>query len=128
MLTAYDNYKQAHACLFTAGTQLEIHQASREAVENYLENRMIWKELNHYKENGVILGEHPIFDRMRRVDEIRKLNVMDLVKFRNKQMYNHWRIKSNLEHDPNHKETHRRRQRMKLLEQELSEVNRLLNL
>lgn len=80
MLTAYENYRKAHEKLFTAENQQEIEQSAKETVENYLDNRSIWKELNHYKETGNILGEHPIFSELDEINEIKKLSAKDLSK------------------------------------------------
>ena len=128
MLTAYDNYKLSHSCLFTAGTQVEIHQASRDTVECYLENRLIWKELNHYKEKEAILGEHPIFSRLRRLDEIRRMKTGELVSMKIAKENNLVRNRAALRRQPDHPQTLKRKERIKILEQELMEVNRLLNL
>ena len=128
MLTAYDNYKLSHAGLFTAGTQTEIHQASNNTVEYYLENRLIWKELNHYKEKGMILGEHPIFSRLRRLDEIRRMKTGELVTMKIAKENNLVRNRAALRRQPDHPQTLKRKERIKILEQELMEVNRLLNL
>jgi hypothetical protein len=43
-------------------------------VENYLENRKIWAELEHYKKTGAILGEHEIFERRRKEKELAQLS------------------------------------------------------
>lgn len=127
MLTAYDNYKQGHAALFTAETQNAIFNASRDTVENYLENRRIWKELNHYKEKGVILGEHPIFDWIRRVDQIRGMKLSDLVNLKIRLDNNLVRNRAALRRDPAGPETANRQERICRMEKELTEVNRLLN-
>jgi hypothetical protein len=128
MLTAYDQYKQGHACLFTARTHEEIQKAARDTVENFLENRRIWKELNHYKEKGVILGEHPIFFWMRRLDEIRGMKVGDLVNLKIRLGNNLVRNRAAVRKHPDHTQTMNRKQRIIEMEKELTEVNRLLNL
>ncbi len=128
MLTAYDNYKQGHDCLFTARTHSEIHKASRDTVENYLENRSIWQELNHYKEKGSVLGNHPIFARLKRTDEIRGMKTGDLVNLKINLGNRLVKNKANLRRQPSHPETLKRQERIREMEHELSEVNRLLHL
>jgi hypothetical protein len=128
MLTAYDAYKLAHESLFTSKTFEQIHQASRDTVENYLENRSIWLELNYYKENGSILGKHPIFDWMRRLDAIRHLKVGDLVTLKIRIENNLVRNRAAVRRQPGHPATADRKERIQKMEKELSEVNRLLNL
>ena len=128
MLTAYDAYKLAHESLFKAETSDQIHQASRDTVENYLENRLIWDELNYYKEKGSILGKHPIFSWMQRMDAIRHLKVGDLVNLKIRIENNLVRNRAKLRREPGSPSTADRQERISKMEQELSEVNRLLNL
>jgi len=128
MLTAYDQYKQGHALLFTAKTHQDLYNASKDTIENYLENRLIWKELTHYKEKGAILGEHPIFSWLRRLDEIRGMKIGDLVNMKIRLENNLVKNKANIRKHPDHPQTFSRNERIKEMNKELSEVNRLLNL
>ena len=128
MLTAYDCYKVAHASLFTAKTFEQIHQHSRDTVENFLENRRIWDELNYYKQHGIVLGKHPIFDWMKRLDAIRHMKVGDLVTLKIRIENNLIRNRAALRREPGHKTTADRLERIRKMEQEQIEVNRLLNL
>ena len=128
MLTAHDAYKDAHACLFNATTLEQIHQASRDTVENYLENRRIWDELNHYKACSTLLGKHPIFDWMKRLDEIRHMPTGDLVNLKNRTGHNLICKRSMLAKGPANKNTAKRLLRIGWLDRELIEVDRLLNM
>jgi hypothetical protein len=128
MLTAHDAYKLSHEALFSVNTFEQIHQASRDTVENYLENRRIWDELNHYKTNGTILGKHPIFDWMKRQDAIRHMKVGDLVTMKIRIENNLVRNRASVRRQPGHPATADRQERIHKMELELSEVNRLLNL
>lgn len=80
MVTAYDEYRKAHEDCFTAENEEQLLAYSKSTVENYLENRSIWEELNHFKETGEILGNHPIYEEMQELDEILKMNAADLAK------------------------------------------------
>ncbi|HNW74557.1 MAG TPA: hypothetical protein PKN44_13090 [Bacteroidales bacterium] len=128
MLSAHENYVQAHDLLFTATTHEDLHAASVQAVENYLENRRIWKELNHYKRTGELLGEHPIFSWIHRQKEIRSMRVSELVKLKARLENNLVRNRAALRRQPGHPQTRARQNRIKKMEMELSEVNRLINL
>lgn len=128
MLTAHDAYKHAHESLFTAKTFEAIHSHSRDAVENYLENRRIWDELNYYKQHGAVLGKHPIFDWMKRLDAIRHMKVGDLVTLKIRIENNLIKNKSAVRKEPGHRFTADRQERIRKMELELIEVNRLLNL
>lgn len=71
--TAFYAWQKAHAHLLVniedtdkdaspiAMTPEEVSVLASAAVENFEANQLIWKELNHYKETGAILGKHPIF-------------------------------------------------------------------
>ena len=128
MLTAYDNYKLAHASLFDATTKEDVEQSSQQTVEQYLENRLIWKELTHYKETGVILGDHPIFDWLVRRDQIRGMRIADLVNLRIRLDNNLVRNRAALRREPAGGQTAKRKERIARMEMEMLEVNRLLNL
>jgi hypothetical protein len=128
MLTAYDAYKLAHDSLFKAETFEQIHKASRDTVENYLENHLIWDELNYYKEKGAILGKHPIFHWMERLDAIRRLKVGDLVNLKRRLENNLVKNRVQLRREPGSTSTADRQERIHKMEQELIEVNRMLNL
>ncbi|MCX6270504.1 MAG: hypothetical protein NTU44_04650 [Bacteroidetes bacterium] len=78
MLTAYENYRVAHQALFSAPDANRFSEVSKTVVEEYLENRLIWDELNFYKSNGHILGKHPIFEELLSFEALRKLNSAEL--------------------------------------------------
>ena len=128
MLSAHDNYVQGHAALFTARTEKDLHQASVTTVENYLENRKIWAELQYYKEKGAILGKHPIFERLKRIDEIRSMKIIDMVHLKIRLENNLVRNRAALKSHPDHPQTMIRRNRIAEMETELAEVNRQLNI
>ena len=80
MLSAYDRYKAAHEALFTAESEAALLEYAKETVENYLENRMIWDELNHFKEHHEVLGSHPIFAEQEVLTELSSMNAQQLSK------------------------------------------------
>ena len=65
MITAYENYRDGHARLFEVMTQEEEASLAREIVDNFIENKEIFAELEHYKESGQLLGEHAIFEEQK---------------------------------------------------------------
>lgn len=100
----------------------------RDDVENYIENRLIIDELNYYKEKKQILGNHPIFSWMRRSDEIRGMKIGELVKLNERLKNNIVKTRQKIRTEKKHPQTASRVERLKELEKELAEVNRLLNL
>jgi len=59
MLEAYDAFRFAHEDLFSAESFKAEQEATLAVLDNYLENQVIWAELNHYKEKQELLGTHP---------------------------------------------------------------------
>jgi hypothetical protein len=83
----YDAWVKAHAHLLVniddinqdaspiAMTDEEVSEMALIAVENFEVNHLIWKELNYYKEEGKILGAHPIFIERKFKEKIASLTV-----------------------------------------------------
>ena len=82
-ITAYHGYVEAHKALFAAATPEEIAELAAAVIDNYIENQEIWAELNHYKENGEVLGVHPIFAEQKRKAEIIGMTTGDQIKLLN---------------------------------------------
>lgn len=128
MLTAYDDYIKGHQKLVEGASQNDIEALSESVTENYLENRQIWDELNHYKEEGELLGNHYIFVWLDRRAEIVAMQNPELVKLRDQLNNKIPRTKKQILDDPNHKETVKREVRIAQFEMELELVNDLLGL
>lgn len=126
MITDYEAYMQAHERLFTALTPEDFAAASADVVENYLENRIIWEELNHYKEKNEFLGQHPVFSQMVRLEEIRSMSGTELVKLQNSLQNNIARNRKSVADDPDHKETENRLKRIEEYTAELEMVKRVI--
>lgn len=130
MLTNYDQYVLAHEELFTAEGNTEALAAVAATVENYIENRAIWDELNHYKVNGTVLGVHPIFSRNEQFEALKQLTTQDLYK-RKSTLYNAMaRVKKQLKDEAEAKPelTKQRQDSLAEKEAEYKEVLRLLNI
>lgn len=90
MFTAYGNYKRALEKLEILGDK-ETEDAARLcelAVEEYLKNREIWEELDHYKNTGTLLGKAAKFREIEKSEEYSKLSDVDLMKKMNSAMAN----------------------------------------
>ncbi|WP_372744289.1 hypothetical protein [Lutibacter sp.] len=93
-LAHYDAYVKAHEALFVnivenadVSEAKEINMSSEEisalalsAVENFEANQAIYKELDYFKQNGKILGEHPIFKERLLKSSIDVMSVPDATK------------------------------------------------
>jgi hypothetical protein len=81
MFTAYGNYKAAFVRLQTLG-DADSAQAAAECetiVTEYLKNREIWDELEHYRETGSILGKAAKFREMEATEDLTALSDVELV-------------------------------------------------
>lgn len=83
MFTAYDRYKSAYAKLVELPDDAGIIEASGLAeniVENYISNREMWEELEHYQNTGEILGKSVDIKKKMDMQKISKLSDMELAK------------------------------------------------
>ena len=128
MISAYANYVEGHSRLFEATTVEELQEIAADVVEDYLENHLIWDELNHFKETGKILGKHEIFATTDRMLEIRNMTTAEHTKLHNSLKSNISKTKKLVEKDPEHKNTAERKQSIARWEVELEEVKRILGL
>ena len=78
MITAYEKYKAGRSQLFASLTAEEEGLLSRDIVDNFIENKQAFAELEHYKNNGQILGAHPIFEAQKIKEELDALNAEEL--------------------------------------------------
>jgi hypothetical protein len=127
MLTAYELYTKARMSLFSVETNSQIVELSRITVVNYLENRSIWEELNYYKIHGQLLGKHKMFERWKRNQVIREMNIMDMFKLKMKLEHNLVVVKGRLRKEPNSKYSGYRLERVEEIKAELLQINQLMN-
>lgn len=82
MFTAYGCYKEAYARLQQLGDAdaEEAAEQARKVVDNYLENREIWEELDYYREHGEILGKSSYFRNAGQEEDLSQLSDVDLMK------------------------------------------------
>lgn len=125
-ITAYHKYVQAYNAIPKSLNENEQFDNVRTLVENYIENHLIYKELNYYKKYGKTLGDHEIFQQFQRLKEFRNLSTLDLVKKKDQLEHNIWRNKNRIETDNRPDLLVSREKRIKKLEMELAEVMRLL--
>ena len=125
-ITAYHNYKSGHQKLFDCCNVVEQLEAAKFVTENFLENRLIQKELEYYKQHKSVLADHPIFKSLKRLKELSKMSVVDLIKLRENLKHSIWRIQSEIKKgDRKHLQVERERS-IKEKEFEILEITRLL--
>lgn len=126
-ITAYRNCAQEYNNLSNATTANEQHNAVRSLVTNFINNHDIYKELKHYKDTGMILGDHTIFAQYQRIKDLRSLQTMDLFKKKKNLEHAIWRNERNIKSDQRADLLHTRQEKIKELKMQLAEVDRLLS-
>lgn len=100
MFSAYDLYRESHEMLVKAPDDVaseETYLWAKTAVENYLENREMWEELEYYRDNHEILGKAKIMQGLTEKKEISALSDLELVKQLNNVKSNISKGKNDLE-------------------------------
>jgi hypothetical protein len=126
-ITTYHTYIEGHKALFQCQTIDDCLVAASRVITNYLENRQIHQELEHFKKRGKILGKHQIFTTIRRINEIRSMNLAQLIG-KEKMEMNIWRNKHLMSKQPGNQANSGRQDKISQYEIELKEVKRLLGM
>jgi hypothetical protein len=124
--TSFYAYRDLHKKLRSCASLEDCARVSKELIENYIENKAIYAELEYFKANKTILGQHPIFKHYKRMKDIRKLSIKDLVKKQMNLQHNIWRIESELKKADKPELDQDRKFRLEIKKNELNEVNRML--
>ena len=95
-------------------------------MENYRQNRKILSEFAYYREHRKCLGKHEVFASMKRLEKLRGMSVVELVKRQRNLAGAIWRIRSEIRKGDKPHLLAEREARLKEKELELSEVNRLI--
>lgn len=125
-LTAWENYTAAHTALFDCVTSDECYMTARKVLDNYLENRLIFEELDFYRQNGRPLGKHRIFERLRKIRAFKKLTIPELFRTQKRLQYRLWWLRNTIEKND---KPHLREHRQALLseyEAQLLEVDKII--
>lgn len=126
--TRYHAYVDLHTKLKDCTSLDDCARVSKEIIDNYIDNRSIWNELNYYQQHNKLLGKHPIFLEFRKRKELLTLPVRDLI-YRQQQVVNNiWRVKNELAKRNKPHLDIERKARLSSYEAELSDINRLLNI
>ncbi len=124
-ITIYSNCVKAYESLSDA-QENELCNQLRILVTNFVDNHKIYQELQHYKKTNTTLGEHPIFAQIRRIKDLRNLNTIELFKKKKNLENNLWRTKAKLKKEKRDDLVRQRNEKIKELQMQLAEVNRLL--
>ena len=124
-ITIYSNCVKAYESLADV-QENQLRDQLRILVTNFVDNHNIYRELQHYKKTKTTLGEHPIFAQIKRIKDLRNLNTMELFKKKKNLENNLWRNKAKLKNEKREDLVRQRNEKIKALQMQLAEVNRLL--
>ncbi|WP_282635790.1 hypothetical protein [Sphingobacterium thalpophilum] len=125
-ITIYSTCVKAYEALSDA-EESQLCNQLRILVTNFVDNYKIYRELQHYKTTKKTLGEHPIFAQVQRIKDLRNLNTMELFKKKKNLEFAIWRNTSKINKDQRQDLLQKRQDKIKELQMQLSEVNRLLS-
>jgi hypothetical protein len=80
MITSHTRYVKAHDRLYDVANKDndQCFKVVSDLVENYIDNRNMWEELEHFKKTGKILGDHRIFTERKRREIILQMGFDEL--------------------------------------------------
>lgn len=122
----YRAYVRLHRELRGCATLELCAKVAAELVDNYIDNRLIWQELDWYRQHGSILGKHPAFAEFHRRRQLNGMPVKKLVKRLRQVEMNIWRVKSEMKKGGKPHLEAARRERMAGYEKERADILRLL--
>ena len=124
--TCYYQYKQRHKKLFSA-TNDECTEVAAELIDAYIENRVIYDELEYYRVSGKVLGKHPIFRQFTRNKEINSMSAKELCHEQKKLINNIWRVNNEMKKEDKPHLYAARKVKLEQYERDLALINKLLN-
>lgn len=128
-ISSWERYTEAHKKLFDCSTLEECYQVAHSIIENFKENRLIYEELEYYKQHGTILGKHRIWNQYKRFEGLRGLNIIELVKLHENTLpHRIWRIESEIKKGDKPHLLGEREKRLNEVKAELAEVKRILGI
>lgn len=125
-ISAWRRYVDLHEQLFDCTNPEECFRTASGLLAAYMENRDIHAEFAYYKEHGQLLARHPIFASFRRIRELKKKSVLELVTIRKRLEGNIWRVKNEMAKGDRPDLLPERQRRLALREAGLKEVNDIL--
>lgn len=125
-ITAYAGFAREHEKLYAATSLEQCLDTAKNCVKFYCQNRKIFSEFAYYKEHGVILGKHPIFEEMKHRRELLSMGILDMERRRNNLRDAIWRLRKQIRLDERPDLEASRMDLLDAKERELAEINRLI--
>lgn len=125
-ITAWHNYVSLHEQLFTCAGPEECFEVAKNLLENFMQNRRIFSEFAYYRENGRILGKHPIFAERKRIAGYEKMGTVSLMKKRSLLEKSIWRLEAAIRKGDRPTLTENRTRLLAAHRRELATIDQLL--
>ena len=77
-ITAYKNAVVAHQKLTDCTNLDECYLTAKTVIENWIENELIFEEFRYYGDMRKVLGKHPIFAEMQKMQALRKASAKNI--------------------------------------------------
>lgn len=115
-----------HQQLTKCVTREECAEVAGKLIYNYIDNRLMWMELDYYRQHNAILGKHPIFDEFRRRQQLLSMKLRDLLDRKKQVEMNIWRTKSLIKKGGSPELQSKRQDRLRAYEGELADIKRII--
>jgi hypothetical protein len=126
MITSWHNYVNAHEDLFKCTTPEECFEAAEKTVRNFYHNSVSRTEFQYYKEHHRILGKHPIFALTKKLDNLRRMPITELIRKRRNVQDSIWRAEREIKKGDRPDLKVSREERLSRLKMTLDEINRMI--
>ncbi len=126
MITSWHNYVNAHEDLFKCTTPEECFEAAEKTVRNFYLNSVSRTEFQYYKEHHRILGKHPIFALTKKLDNLRRMPITELIRKRRNVQDSIWRAEREIKKGDRPDLKVSREERLSRLKMTLDEINRMI--
>lgn len=126
MITSWHNYVNAHEDLFKCTTPEECFEAGKKTVRNFYQNSVSRTEFQYYKEHQRILGKHPIFALTKKLENLRRMPITELIRKRRNVQDSIWRAEREIKKGDRPDLKVSREERLSRLRMTLNEINRMI--
>lgn len=126
MITSWHNYVNAHEDLFKCTTPEECFEAAEKTVRNFYLNSVSRTEFQYYKEHHRILGKHPIFALTKKLENLRRMPITELIRKRRNVQDSIWRAEREIKKGDRPDLKVSREERLSRLKMTLDEINRMI--
>lgn len=126
MITSWHNYVNAHEDLFKCTTPEECFEAAEKTVRIFYQNSVSRTEFQYYKEHHRILGKHPIFALTKKLDNLRRMPITELIRKRRNVQDSIWRAEREIKKGDRPDLKVSREERLSRLKMTLDEINRMI--